>query len=92
MRNLLGNIVVLIPLGFLLAALYQKIKWGRVLLIGLLTGMILELLQVIYKSGILDIDDIILNTLGVVIGYLLFVFIYEVFKKYYKKDQLAFDF
>lgn len=86
MRNLLGNIVVLAPFGFLIAILYQNIKWSRVLLIGVFTGVILELLQVIFKSGILDIDDIILNSLGVVIGYLLFVFIYEVFKKYYKKN------
>jgi len=86
MCNLLGNIVVLAPFGFLIAILYQNIKWSRVLLIGVFTGVILELLQVILKSGILDIDDIILNSLGVVIGYLLFVFIYGVFKKYYKKD------
>src|SRR6056297_3701984 len=85
-RNLLGNIFVLAPFGFLIAILYQNIKWSRVLLVGVLTGIILELLQVIFKSGILDIDDIILNSLGVVIGYLLFEFIYGVFKKYYKKD------
>lgn len=85
-RNLLGNIIVLIPFGFLFATLYQKIKWGRVLLIGLFTGIILELLQVIFKSGILDIDDVILNSLGVIIGYLLFIFIYGLFKKYHKND------
>lgn len=84
--NLLGNVIVLVPFGFLLAVLYQKIRWNRVLLMGMFTGTILELLQVIFKSGILDIDDIILNSMGVVIGYLLFVFIYGVFKKYYKKD------
>jgi glycopeptide antibiotics resistance protein len=84
-RNLLGNIVVLVPFGFLFAALYQKIKWSRVLLVGLFVGAILELLQVIFRSGIPDIDDIILNSFGVVIGYLIFIFLYEVFKKNHKK-------
>jgi glycopeptide antibiotics resistance protein len=81
MRNLLGNIVVLVPFGFLITILYQNIKWKKVLLIGLSIGTSLELLQVIFKSGIFDIDDIILNFLGVVLGYLLFIFIYGVFKK-----------
>jgi len=86
MRNLLGNVIVLVPLGFLFALRYHKNKWGRALLVGLFIGIILELLQVIFKSGILDIDDIILNSLGVIIGYLLFIFIYGIFKKYYKKN------
>lgn len=86
MRNLLGNVVLLIPFGFLLTSMYQKIKWVSVLLIGVFVGIILELLQVIFKSGILDIDDVILNSLGVIIGYLLFIFIYGIFKKYYKKN------
>jgi len=86
MRNLLGNVIVLVPLGFLFALRYHKNKWGRALLVGLFIGIILELLQVIFKSWILDIDDIILNSLGVIIGYLLFIFIYGIFKKYYKKN------
>ncbi len=82
----MGNVVVLAPFGFLLVIQYQKLKVGSVLLIGLVIGIILELLQVIFKSGILDIDDIILNSLGVVIGYLLFVFLKNVFKKTFKKE------
>jgi glycopeptide antibiotics resistance protein len=85
MRNLLGNIILFIPFGFLLAFGHQIIKWKKVLLIGLFVGVSLELLQVICKSGIFDIDDIILNFLGVVLGYLLFIFIYGVFKKTFKK-------
>ncbi|MCD4761874.1 VanZ family protein [bacterium] len=84
-RNLLGNIVVLVPLGFLLAAMYQRLKWNRALLAGLFTGVVLELLQVIFKSGVFDIDDIILNFLGVIIGYLVFIFLvkfYNIFTKY----------
>jgi glycopeptide antibiotics resistance protein len=75
----------LVPFGFLITILYQNIKWKKVLLIGLSVGASLELLQVIFKSGIFDIDDIILNFLGVVLGYLLFIFIYGVFKKTFKK-------
>lgn len=81
MRNLLGNIALLIPFGLLIGAQYQKIKYSRVLLVGLFAGTILELLQVIFRSGILDIDDVILNFLGVVFGYFLFLFFKNIFKQ-----------
>lgn len=85
MRNLLGNIVVFIPLGLVIAALYNKMKWRRALFVSLLIGVMLESLQVIFRSGIMDIDDVILNSLGVFVGYLLLKLVYEVFGKR-KKD------
>jgi glycopeptide antibiotics resistance protein len=79
--NLLGNIIVFIPFGFLFAALYSKLRWSKVLLAVLVSGAASELLQAIFRSGILDIDDIILNSSGVIIGYLLFILLKNVFKK-----------
>jgi len=80
MRNLLGNIAVLIPFGFILVSTQKRLKWKGVLLVGLITGIILELLQILFGSGIFDIDDIILNSLGVIIGYLLFTFLKYILK------------
>lgn len=85
-RNLLGNIIVLIPFGFQFAAMYQKLKWSRALLIGIVAGGVLEILQVIFKSGIFDVDDIVLNAFGVVLGYVLYKYFRYVFKRNYKKD------
>lgn len=86
MRNLLGNIILLIPLGFLFAGIYQKLKWKGVLLVGLITGTILESLQILFRSGIFDVDDILLNFVGVFMGYLLFIYFSNVLKKNYKKE------
>jgi len=80
-RNLLGNIILLIPLGFLFTGLYQKLKWKSIFLVGLIIGTTLELLQVLFKSGIFDIDDIILNLLGIIMGYWLFNFLKIIFIK-----------
>lgn len=66
--NLLGNIGVFVPFGILLPfALRGKlIKSFSVFLVSLI---ILELLQLITRRGCFDVDDIILNSLGFLIGY-----------------------
>lgn len=73
--NLVGNVLLFSPIGFVLPLLWkswrsvQKIFW-----IGLGTTCLIEFLQYfIGRSS--DIDDIILNTLGVLVGYWLFVWV-----------------
>jgi len=67
--NILGNIIALVPLGFLLPFIFKKLKWKYCLMIALATGLAIEITQVILKVGIFDIDDVILNGLGVIIGF-----------------------
>jgi len=73
--NFAGNIVAFIPLGFMLPILFGPKKAGftRVLIISILLSASFELLQLITSMGACDIDDVILNTSGGVIGYLLFL-------------------
>jgi glycopeptide antibiotics resistance protein len=79
--NLIGNIALLVPVGLLAPFIYQKMSWGKSLALGLGYGLAIEGLQVILRVGIFDIDDVILNALGVVLGYLAFVIIAKIFKK-----------
>jgi Glycopeptide antibiotics resistance protein len=69
--NLLGNIVPFAPIGFLLPVVFDKLKSFLPLFLTSL-GIIVffELFQLVTKLGSCDIDDVILNMLGVVIGYL----------------------
>lgn len=68
-EELIGNIVMFIPYGALLAAAFRGLRWWAVDLIGLGTTLIIELVQpFLYRS--FDLDDIIANTLGTVIGCL----------------------
>ncbi|MDR1324953.1 MAG: VanZ family protein [Treponema sp.] len=68
--NVLGNIGVFIPFGILLPGCFKGslVKAAIVLLSGLL---VLEFLQLVCKRGTFDVDDIILNTGGFIIGYIL---------------------
>lgn len=65
------NVLMLVPLGFLLPNI-----WGRfhsfwdVLLTGFLTSASIELLQ-LFSSRATDVDDLIFNTLGTCVGFLL---------------------
>jgi glycopeptide antibiotics resistance protein len=70
--NLVGNIALLVPIGFLIPFVCRKMTWKRTLLLAVVAGPVIEILQVVLRVGIFDIDDVILNALGVIIGYLMF--------------------
>ncbi|SHG41542.1 VanZ family protein [Ornithinibacillus halophilus] len=76
MINLVGNIVVFIPIGIFAVLLYSSIKLRHVILIGFTCTLFIEFSQLILSSlGLLarsfDVDDLLLNTIGVVLGYIL---------------------
>lgn len=79
-ENLVGNIAVFMPLGFLTSFLSSRITWRHVLIAGVATSLAIETLQLVLQKGSFDVDDILLNTLGVIIGYILFV----VFERVYR--------
>lgn len=66
--NILGNIFMIIPFGFL-GIIFPKLNQIKTLLINFLFGIIIvESLQYFSRLGVFDIDDIILNTIGVLIN------------------------
>ena len=68
--NLAGNIVMFVPFGFFAALLWRGYTWKRALLTGFCITAFVECWQLCVGRAF-DIDDIILNTLGVFCGYLL---------------------
>jgi glycopeptide antibiotics resistance protein len=92
LRNVLGNIVLIMPLAFLLN--YRHLH--RVLLVGFCISLSIEILQVFFtKFGItfarsFDVDDLLLNTIGFFIGSLIrTVLIYLLRKKRTTKPTRA---
>jgi len=71
--NLAGNIVLLVPIGFLVPFIYRSMTWKKSLALAFAAGLTIEGMQVLLHVGIFDIDDVILNGLGVMIGYWVFV-------------------
>jgi len=70
--NVLGNIVVFIPFGYLVIKYFMKYQKKYILIIfAICIPCTIEITQYIFHLGILDVDDVILNFIGIIIGYLL---------------------
>lgn len=82
--NVVGNIIWFIPLGFLLPLLEKK--WGliKIVGIGMLLSLGIELLQFICVTGISDVDDVIFNTLGTLVGYGFYKIAYTFYRNVFK--------
>lgn len=79
-KNVIGNMLMFIPFGFFTSYILREIKMKWVLFITLAVSITIELTQ--SRIGrIFDIDDVILNVIGGVIGYYVFNFIYHIRNK-----------
>lgn len=66
------NVVLFLPLGFLLPVIWPCMRsLGRVALSGLSVSLLIELSQLLNPRSS-DVDDLLMNTLGAVLGYLAF--------------------
>ena len=66
--QILLNILLYIPLGYLLRFTFPRIKAWQIIVIGCLLSMLTETVQLIFKLGLFEWDDMFHNTLGTVIG------------------------
>lgn len=70
--NFIGNMLVFLPLGFFPALLFRKPKWWRSVLVGGGISVFVEFGQ-FFLMRQSDIDDVILNALGALLGYWTFL-------------------
>lgn len=79
-RNLVGNIVLFIPLGVCLPFLFKQCRTAkRTFVTGLLIIAVVELTQFFTLLGSLDFDDFMLNTASIMLGYWIFTRIWGKF-------------
>ncbi|MDO4620105.1 MAG: VanZ family protein [Lachnospiraceae bacterium] len=72
--NLGGNVAGFLPFGFFLPVITKKLRSGeKVTALGACFSIVVELVQLLTKTGSCDVDDVMLNTLGTAAGYLLFL-------------------
>ncbi|MBP3314965.1 MAG: VanZ family protein, partial [Clostridia bacterium] len=78
--NLIGNIIVFLPMGAFLPCLFQKMRsFKKTVLTVFFIVLGIELLEIILAMGTFDIDDFIFNLGGAMIGYA--VMLIPVFQK-----------
>ena len=77
--NIIGNFLMFLPFGFL-AWIFPKFYDFKTLILSFLFVLIIvEALQYFTRLGVLDIDDIILNSIGMSLGFLLMNFLERIF-------------
>lgn len=80
--NLIGNTAMFIPLGIVWPVCFKKLDTHlKVIASGFCFSLLIEIIQIPFYTRNSDIDDLILNTFGFTVGYL----IYLLFKKIAKK-------
>ena len=77
--NVCGNIAVFIPIGLFLPKLFQRCK--KLLPTVLLTfelSLVIEIVQLLTKVGSFDVDDLFLNTVGGLCGYIIYMICHKI--------------
>lgn len=71
--NLAGNVIGFVPFGALLPLVVRNVrKAWKVTMLGFEISSLVEVSQLIFRVGCFDVDDIILNTFGALLGYIIF--------------------
>jgi len=89
LKQIAGNVLLFIPLGFAFPILFFKITNRKTILIGFTLSLVIELIQATsglflgYNYRSCDIDDLILNTIGTIIGLAL----YKPSSRYFKSFE-----
>ncbi|MGI6095547.1 MAG: VanZ family protein [Lachnospiraceae bacterium] len=86
--NIGGNVVGFIPFGLFLPLLSKNSRsFLFIMLSGLAVSLTVETIQLIGRVGSFDVDDLLLNTIGAVLGYFIFKIckiLYEALYSYFK--------
>ncbi len=73
LKNLLGNLFILFPMGLYLTSSINKLSGIKnYVVFNVILLVCIELGQLLFRRGSLDIDDFILNLSGAMLGYVIF--------------------
>lgn len=81
------NVALFVPLGLALPFVCKKLSLLKATLIGFSISFLIEFLQCFIDNRDSGIDDLICNTLGTVISYLLYLLIKRLFPKFTEKGK-----
>ena len=70
--NVVGNVIAFMPFGFLLPPLMNyKTNWFVTTIWAFLFSLFVETIQLFFRLGSFDVDDMLLNTVGGLLGYII---------------------
>jgi glycopeptide antibiotics resistance protein len=80
--NLVGNTLMFVPVGIVYPIVYKKLNThAKVLAAGAGFSLAIEILQLPFFDRVSDVDDLILNSLGYALGYLIYLGVKNIIDK-----------
>ena len=87
--NLFGNIFAFSPFGFMIPiVLNKKRALFRAVLSTFFFSLVIETSQLIMKVGVFDVDDLLMNTVGGLIGYIVYRILLVIYEVYSRKRAI----
>lgn len=81
--EMIANFLMFVPFGIMQPCTHQKSKWPHLILKGFIMVICIELIQPVFGRSF-DLNDVILNTLGIIIGSVISLLI----KKYFARKKV----
>ena len=86
--NIMGNVLAFAPFGFLLPMLNKRYRgFFTTTFLSFFFSLAVELVQMYFKVGIFDVDDIFMNTVGGILGYISYRIFHALFLRSGKKNK-----
>ena len=63
------NVLTFVLVGMLLGCAFRSMNWWKVLVVGLGISIAIETMQLLFHRGFTEVDDVLHNTFGCMIGY-----------------------
>lgn len=87
LTNIIGNVAMFIPSGIVLPIVYKRLdSFWKTVAAGAAISLCIELIQLLFYTRTTDTNDLILNTLGVMIGYGIYALIKKLSRRKEAKD------
>ncbi len=85
--NLAGNVLIFLPFGFFMPMASKYRSFLSTSFYSLAFSLIVEISQLFMKVGCFDVDDLLLNTIGGMLGYIAFTVCNRIRRSYAKKKR-----
>ena len=80
--NIIGNVAMFIPIGIVWPCVFRKLDTHKkVIAAGVGFSLFIEILQLPFYDRVTDVDDLILNSLGFLIGYGIYLLVKKLKRK-----------
>ena len=85
--HLLGNVLIFLPFGFFMAMASKYRSFLSTLVYSFALSLTVEISQLFMKVGCFDVDDLLLNTIGGMLGFITFAVCNVIRRNYAKKKR-----